>query len=142
MNLINNPIVNYQFVTIQANDFAQRQYFPDLPNLRNVRTWGIVAYSSRTIPQDINNINVISEPNAQNCFVTLVTGNNEFIQKLDLTAFFVIAGNLKNNNTNGTFSIDGVTIDFSKSYIEFPSGAGAYSGTYPYSVPFGIYYTK
>lgn len=142
MNLVNNPLINYQFVSIQANSFQQKQFFPDLPNLRNAKIFGIVAYTSRLFPKDINNINVITEPNAQNCYVTLYSGNNEFIQKLDLMAFITISGDRRNFNTNGNFSIDGIEIDFSKSYIEFPTGLGAYNGTYPYSVPFGIYYTK
>jgi len=126
-------ISNYQFVSVQATSVASRYYFPDLPNLREVITTGIVCYQSGVSPKDRDGFNCSDQ--ILNSYVTFVTGNEEFISKIDLATLFSIAAEGK-YHPNGLFSINPTKIDFSKSYVECSGGAP----TFPCCWQFGIFY--
>jgi hypothetical protein len=137
------PIFNYQFVTIQVNtaSVTAKQYFPDLPNLRNVQTLGIVAYHSTIFEKDNNGVSLVNLGQFIISALTLTVGNEEVIQNLDLQYFNPIMGQNVQFNPNGLMPLKGQRFDFSKSYVTISSGQTG-SATVPYSYAFGIYYVK
>jgi hypothetical protein len=137
------PVFNYQFVTIQVNtaSVTARQYFPDLPNLRDVQTLGIVAYHANIFSTDNNGVALVDVTQFITSALTLVVGNEEVIQNLDLQQFNPIVGNNVQYNPFGLIPLNGQRFDFSKSYVSLTSGIPG-SATVPYSYAFGIYYVK
>ena len=139
------PLYNYQFVSVQVNSLQSRYYFPDLPNLRDVKTYSISAYQEGFLPKDINNVPVINFLDFGQAFITLYANNREVFQRLDIQYFTTIIGYNPLSNAKGNYGgalpIDYLKIDFSKSFIEFPSGATPTTPT-PFVIPFGIYYIK
>ena len=139
------PLYNYQFVSLQVNSVAARYYFPDLPNLRDVKTYCISTYNANYLPLDINSVPVVNQADMKNAFITLYANNREMYQRLDLIYFCTMLQ--YNNFTNsvgswsGSLPIDYLKIDYSKSFIEFSSGYTPTTGT-PFVFPFGIYYIK
>lgn len=138
------PVFNYQFVTIQVNTAAvtAKQYFPDLPNLRNVQTLGIVAYHSKIFEKDNNGVPLVDYIQFFRSALTLTVGNEEVIQNMDLQCFNPIVANVVSYNPFGMLALKGQRFDFSKSYVTIASGQTGSSSPIPYSYAFGIYYVK
>ena len=136
-------VYNYQLVTIQVNtaSVTGRQYFPDLPNLRNVQTLGIVAYHANIFSKDNNGVSLVGAAQYGYSYLTLTVGNEEVVQNMDLTYFNPIIGNNVQYNPFGILPLNGQRFDFSKSYVTIASGQTG-SATVPYSYAFGIYYVK
>lgn len=134
-------IKNYQFVTIQINqsNAVNRQYFPDLPNLRDVYTTAIVVYTAGQFLKDINNVSPITTNNYNKCFLTINVDGNEVIQNLDLKHLQPQASNGNAYNASGVLPLAPVKIDYQKSYVNIASGNNTGS-TVPFSFCFGIYY--
>ena len=139
------PLYNYQFVSVQVNSIQSRYYFPDLPNLRDVKTYQISAYNADFLPNDINNVPCVNFLDFNQCFITLYANGREIFQRLDLLYFCTIIGYNPLSNAKGQFGgalpLDYLKIDYSKSFIEFPSGVAPTTAT-PFVFPFGIYYIK
>jgi hypothetical protein len=137
------PVFNYQFVTIQVNtaSVTAKQYFPDLPNLRNVQTLGIVAYHANIFAKDNNGVDLVGYNQFSLSALTLTVGNEEVIQNLDLQYFNPIMGQNAQFNPNGMIPLLGQRFDFSKSYVSI-TATNTGSATVPYSYAFGIYYVK
>jgi hypothetical protein len=139
------PLYNYQFVSVQINSAQSRYYFPDLPNLRDVKTYCISSYNSNILQRDINGVPTVNQTDFSNSFITLYANNREVFQRLDMQYFLTLInyGAFPNNYASytGSLPIDYLKIDFSKSFIEFASGYTP-STTTPYVFPFGIYYIK
>lgn len=136
-----NKILNYQFVSLQANQLQERYYFPDLPNLRDVNTYRLVCYSSALFTHDINNVALANLLVLNSSYITINSKGTEIIQKLDLCNFATNAGANIMANFNGAFDLQPVNIDFSKSYVQFSQGA-LIAPTFPFSYAFGVYYAK
>ena len=134
-------IKNYQFVTIQINqtNAVNRQYFPDLPNLRDVYTTSIVCYTAGQFLKDINNVSPVTNNNYNKCYLTLNVDGNEVIQNMDLKHLQPQAGNGVAYNASGVLPLAPVKIDYQKSYVNIASGQNTGS-TVPFSFCFGIYY--
>lgn len=128
---------NYQFVTIPVLAQQNRYYFPDLPNLRHVKTSSISFYFATTLAKDINNIPLVPT-SATSAFLTLTSNNEEVIQKLDLMLFNPISSNITYWNNTGVLPLDDLVFDFSKSYVEFASGVAFPAA--PFSFAFGVFY--
>ena len=137
------PVFNYQLVTIQVNtaSVTAKQYFPDLPNLRDVQTLAIVAYHANIFAKDNNGVALVDYVQFVYSALTLTVGNEEVIQNLDLQCFNPIMGNSVSYNPFGMLPLKGQRFDFSKSYVTITSGQTG-SATVPYSYAFGIYYVK
>ena len=137
------PVFNYQLVTIQVNtaSVTAKQYFPDLPNLRDVQTLAIVAYHANIFAKDNNGVALVDYVQFVYSALTLTVGNEEVIQNLDLQYFNPIMGNSVSYNPFGMLPLKGQRFDFSKSYVTITSGQTG-SATFPYSYAFGIYYVK
>ena len=133
-----NKVYNYQFVSIVIPSTANtRIYFPDLPNLRDVYTIGISAYSYYNFTQDPNGL-TISGFAGNATFITLVEGSTERFQQLDGSSLSPIGGRVDTWSDNGgVFSIKPTKFDFSKSYIQFYNGFSPVANTV---IPLGIYY--
>lgn len=133
-----NKVYNYQFVSVLIpSATSTRIYFPDLPNLRDVYTIGISAYSYYNFTQDPNGL-TISGFAGNGSYVTLVENSTERFQQLDTASLNPIAGSLNTwSNVEGSLSIKPVKFDYSKSYIQFYSGFTPVANTV---IPFGIYY--
>jgi hypothetical protein len=133
-------IKNYQFVTIQINqaNAVNRQYFPDLPNLRDVYTTSIVLYTAGQFAKDINNVTPVTTNNYQKCYLTLNVDGNEVIQNMDLKHLQPIATNGNSYNASGVLPLAPVKIDYQKSYVNIASGQN--TGSTQFSFCFGIYY--
>jgi hypothetical protein len=133
-------IKNYQFVTIQINqaNAVNRQYFPDLPNLRDVYTTSIVLYTAGQFLKDINNVTPVTTNNYQKCYLTLNVDGNEVIQNMDLKHLQPIATNGNSYNASGVLPLAPVKIDYQKSYVNIASGQN--TGSTQFSFCFGIYY--
>jgi hypothetical protein len=132
------PFENYQFVSIQMQSAQGRYYFPDLPNLREVYTTGIIFYPPNISPNDVNNFTATG--GYINSYITLNCNGEEFIQKLGLINLITISQNNK-QNLFGLTTLPNVKIQYQKSYIE-----PAYGLSSPISFPscfqFGVYYSK
>ena len=139
------PLYNYQFVSVQVNSVQSRYYFPDLPNLRDVKTYCISAYNSNILQRDINAVPTVNQTDFSNTFITLYANNREVFQRLDMQYFLTLVnyGAWANNYASftGSLALDYLKIDFSKSFIEFASGYTPTTVT-PYVFPFGVYYIK
>lgn len=139
------PLYNYQFVSVQVNSAQNRYYFPDLPNLRDVKTYCISAYNRNILQRDINGVQTVLQTDFSNSFITLYANNREVFQRLDMQYFLTLINYsaFPNNfaSYTGSLPIDYLKIDYSKSFIEFASGYTPTSTT-PYVFPFGIYYIK
>ena len=139
------PVYNYQNVSIVVNNSQSRYYFPDLPNLRDVKTFAISSYTFETFPNDINSVPLIQGLQFEHAFLTLYAEGREVFQRLDLMYFNPIkvsAGSSPSYNTSGSLPLDNLKLDFSKSFVEFNSGyTGGYSGT-TFCFNFGVYYIK
>ena len=133
-----NRVYNYQFVSvIIPSATTARIYFPDLPNLRNVYTIGISCYNYITFATDANGFTVNNNPPAD-ANITLVENNIERFQGIDAATINPITGLGQNfANLEGMLSIKPTMFDYSKSYIQMPTGFVATPNT---SIPFGIYY--
>lgn len=136
-----NPLLNYQFVSLQANAVQERYYFPDLPNLRDAKVYRIVCYNVNQFSVDINNVALANLNILASSYITINSGGQEVIQKLDLNMFVTTTGANIFTNTNGSTDLTPMKIDFSKSYVQLSQGAGI-SPTIPFVYAFGIYYAK
>ena len=141
------PVYNYQNVSIVINNSQTRYYFPDLPNLRTVKTFSISAYHNEIFPVDINSVPLIALSGFNRAFITLYANGREVYQRLDLMYLNPIntmdstSGPSPNHNPSGSFPMDNLELDFSKSFVEFSSGTNPYTGT-TFCLNFGIYYIK
>jgi len=137
----NTPLLNYQFVSLQANALQERYYFPDLPNLRNAKVYRIVTYNESNFTNDINNVALVNSAAFASSYITINSNGLEVIQKLDLTIFKTIASTNNNTNINGSVDLLPINIDFSKSYVQI-ANPSAITITFPFVYAFGIYYSK
>ena len=131
------PFENYQFVSIQMQSAQGRYYFPDLPNLREVYTTGLIFYPPNISSIDTNMFT--PTPNWINGYLTLNCNGEEFVQKLGLINLITINQNNK-QNPFGLTTFPNVKIQYQKSYIELAYGTSAPS--FPSCFMFGVYYSK
>ena len=130
------PFENYQFVSIQMQSAQGRFYFPDLPNLRNVYTTGLIFYPTNVSPTDNNKFTAADSINS---YLTLNSNGEEFVQKLGLLNLISIYA-INKQNPFGLTTLPNVKIEYQKSYVEQAYGTGSLS--YPCCFQFGVYYSK
>lgn len=136
-----SPLYNFINVQLVVTSNTGKTYFPDLPQLRTAKIQAISLYQTNSgMTKDINNVNLLNANDTARCFLTLYSGNKEAIQNLPLYKLVNTTTALVGNN-DGLFQFDNLVVDFSKSYIQFANG---YTPTtvLPYSLEFGVYYTK
>lgn len=130
-------VKNYQFVSIYCTAKQNRYYFPDLPNLRNVRTNYLYCYANNILRVDEANRANTSNYSLAN--LTLVQGNDEFVKQVDLSLLAPHWTTDVQSSIQGGFALSPVQIDFSKSYVEI---SPAVTPVFPFSFCFGIFYEK
>lgn len=139
-------IVRHELVTINipANSTLTRFNIPDLPNLRNVHTFGIQVYCDQQVTRDIISQNpVCSGPVVlQNSFITLVNyGGKEFLKQAPATIFQTIVENNvsdKNQYEQDFKGLIGQRCNYPKSFVEFSTPPATAVDT---AYIFSVYYT-
>jgi len=127
----------YVEVAVPTGNTNQKIYFPDLPNLRTAKCFGIEVYSADTQAYTFTGATTQAIAQLKDSITTLYFDGGDFIQVPTLSLY-------RNNGT--TFYMDipmlaGQTIVWAKSYLTLTNAASIASyaaKTFLYSV----YYTK
>lgn len=126
----------YVEVPIPSTNLKQQIYFPDLPNLRTSKIFGIEVYSDATQEKTYTGATVQALAQLKNSITTLYFEGGEFIQVPTLSLY-------RFNST--TFRDDipmlaGQVIVWAKSYIWLTDGANL-AGYNSKSFLFNVYYS-
>lgn len=123
---------------VGATSVNQTIYFPDLPNLRNTRTWGLSSYNVNTLSQGLQG-DALSLAQSKNVLVYLYFENGLFIVQP-----YVSFMNTQVDSNQSYFQLPvtlaGQKITWSKSYVQITDPA-AISGFAAHSFLFNVYYT-
>lgn len=115
-------------IQVPANSTKNEFYFPDLPDLRNVRLLNFVSYSSLTFPVTPTNRPLLNPSAYQTGFLTLVDYKGyKFVQDVPLRLFSPIIGADSANLWGALFS--GQIVNWPKSYVKLPDPAQFTPGT-------------
>ena len=132
-------------VAIPANSTLSRFNIPDLPNLRNVHTFGIQVYTQEIVTKDIISQNPVVNPVSvlNQSFFTLVNyGGKEFLKQAPAAIFQTIVRNLQIENKNqyeqDFKQLVGQKINYPKSFIEFSAPPATTVDT---AYIFSVYYS-
>lgn len=132
-------------ITVTNNAAGGKFYFPDLPQLRDAKIYGIVYQPANLLSKDVNNVNLVTIADTSSCYLTLYSGNKEAIQQLPLVKLISYGQNATAGNTfasaDGIFNLNNLIIDFSKSFVQLGAGVSL-TTTLPASFMFSIYYIK
>lgn len=139
-------VVRHELVSINipANSTLTRFNIPDLPNLRNVHTFGIQVYSDVQVRTDIISQNPVVNSVAvlTNSFITLVNyGGKEFLKQAPATIFQTLVENAnteKNQYEQDFKGLVGQRVNYPKSFVEFTSPPATTNDT---AYIFSVYYT-
>jgi hypothetical protein len=141
-------IIRHELVSIAipANSTLSRFNIPDLPNLRNVHTFGIQVYTDEITTRDIISQNPVVNSTAvlRNSFITLVNyGGKEFLKQAPATIFQTIVLNntidVKNEYEQDFKQLIGQKINYPKSFVEFSAPpATAVDTAYIFSVYYSL----
>lgn len=141
-------IIRHELVSIAipANSTLSRFNIPDLPNLRNVHTFGIQVYTDEITTRDIISQNQVVNSTAvlRNSFITLVNyGGKEFLKQAPATIFQTIVLNdtnmVKNEYEQDFKQLIGQKINYPKSFVEFSAPpATAVDTAYIFSVYYSL----
>ena len=124
---MSKKIIRHELVSvaIPAGSTQTRFVLPDLPNLRNVLTFGIQVYTVNQVARDIISGEAVLDHTAvlHNSFLTFVNyGGKEFLKQAPSIMFNTINNNATastNWNEQDFKSLIGQRINFPKSMIEF-----------------------
>jgi len=140
-------IVRHEFVSINipANSTLTRFNIPDLPNLRNVHTFGIQVYSSEQLTTDIISQNAVVSPTTlYTSYVTLVNyGGKEFLKQSPSATFQTLVRNSNADAIKSQYEQDfkaliGQRVNYPKSFVEFTAPPATAVDT---AFVFSVYYT-
>lgn len=127
----------YVEIAVPSTSVNQTIYFPDLPNLRNTKTWGLSAYNAESITVAQSGQDLITSAQAKTVLVFLYFDNGLFITQ-PLFSFINV------NPTAGYYELpvmlSGQRIVWSKSYVQITSAA-AIAGYASKSFVFNVYYS-
>ena len=125
----------YVEVPIPTGNTKQQIYFPDLPNLRTSKVFGIEIYSSTTAPLTYTGATNQSIGDIRNTMVSLYFDGGDFIQvpaaslyRFDSTAFY-----------QDIPMLAGQVIVWAKSYVWMSGTIANYASK---SFLFSVYYSK
>ena len=127
----------YCEIAVPATNTNQVVYFPDLPNLRNTKTFGLSAYNNHSLNTALSGNLVIGDAISKKVLVFLYFENGLFIAQ-PLYSFINI------DPTNGYYQLPvamaGQNIVWSKSYIQITDSADIvnFAGK---SLVFNVYYS-
>lgn len=129
----------FKLAFIKVNALQQRYYFPDLPELRNVRLDSMSFYSASIFPVNKEGVGLVNTALNLPVFLTLYSEGRERVQKLDCSYLQSIALSNTFTSNDSRFNFNGMKVDFSKSYVQYSGGSTPQAP--PYSFLFGIFYT-
>lgn len=140
MQQANFPIYNSKLITIPitTSSVVGKMYFPDQPDLKEAKITGITAHSYSTINTDPNGFAVVSYAQMVLSYLTLVEGNDEFIQGIGLQKFCPMYENLQPFNPGGYIPITPRKVDWTKSYVQLAPGITGDAASYAYV--FNVFY--
>lgn len=125
----------YVEVPIPTGNTKQQIYFPDLPNLRTSKVFGLEIYSSTTAPITYTGATNQAIADIRNTMVSLYFEGGDFIQ--------VPAASLYRNDTTAYFGnipmLAGQVIVWAKSYVWMSGTIANYAAK---SFLFSVYYSK
>ena len=127
----------YVEVNIPSGNTKQQIYFPDLPNLRTSKIFGIEIYDSVSQPYTYTGASTQAISEIRNTMVSLYFEGGDFIQ--------VPASSLYRNNTSTYYGeipmLAGQVIVWAKSYVWMTnsSSIASYAGK---NFLFSVYYSK
>lgn len=125
----------YLELPIPTGNTKQQIYFPDLPNLRTAKIFGIEIYSADTAPITQTGATNQALADLENTMVSLYFDGGDFIQVPAISLY-------RNNSTTFYGSIPmlaGQTIVWAKSYVWMSGTLANYANK---SFLFSVYYTK
>jgi hypothetical protein len=137
-------IVRHELVSIliPANSTLTRFNIPDLPNLRNVHTFGIQVYSDLFVSKDIISQNPVLDSNAVTnyAFITLVNyGGKEFLKQAPAAMFQTLVRTSDKAVYEQDFkALIGQRVNYPKSFVEFTAPVATSIDT---AFIFSVYYT-
>jgi len=139
-------IVRHELVEIiiPANSTLSRFNFPDIPNLRNSRIWGVQIWNTNQVTKSVISQNtLVSEALVQkSVFLTLVNyGGKEFLKQAPVQMFNTTQNDLSTSNNQHELDFKnfvGQRVNYPKSYIEFTATASTGSDT---SFLVSVYYS-
>jgi hypothetical protein len=127
----------YVEVPVPTGNTRQQIYFPDLPNLRTSKVFGIEVYDNVTQPLTYSGASTQAVAQIRNAIVTLYFDGGEFIQ--------IPAASLFRNNSATFFEsipmLAGQTIVWAKSYLWLTDAANI-ANYASKTFLFNVYYTK
>jgi hypothetical protein len=127
----------YCEIAVPATNTNQVVYFPDLPNLRNTKTFGLSAYNTNSLTTALSGNLVITAGSSKNILVFLYFENGLFIAQ-PLYSFINI------DPTQGYYQLPvamaGQNIVWSKSYIQITDTADL-PNINGKSLVFNVYYS-
>jgi hypothetical protein len=125
----------YVQVDIPANNTKQTIYFPDLPNLRTSKVFGIETYTADSTPVTNTGSTVQAFTDCKNVMLSLYFDGGDFIQVPLISVY-------RNNTTTFYGNIPmlaGQVIVWAKSYVFMSGTIGNFAGK---SFLFSVYYSK
>ena len=135
-------IVNYQLVSIKVTQQQKQYFFPDQPNLRDVKIQSMHVYFASTIPVNDDNVAVLpfTLTSASNVFLTIVKGTKLVHRQLNMALLSNMVNKETYYNIGGCTFLNNMEMDFDQSYVEFPQGT-AFPAV-PFTFVFGVFYIK
>ena len=70
----------YVEIDVPSNNLNQTVYFPDLPNLRNTKTWGLSAYMLDTVGKSQSGLDLPATADWKATIIFLYFDNGLFIE--------------------------------------------------------------
>jgi hypothetical protein len=140
MQAANYPVYNSKLITIPVvtSGVVGKILFPDQPDLKEAKVIGIAAHSFSTMNTDPNGLAVVSYAQMVLSYLTLVDGNDEFIQGIGLQKFCPMYENLQPFNPGGYIPISPRRISWTKSYVTIAPGTAGDAASYSYV--FNVFY--
>jgi len=143
---MSKKIIRHELVSVNipANSTLTRFVIPDLPNLRNVLTFGLQVYTVNEVSVDVISRNPVCSHTVvlHQSFLTLVNyGGKEFLKQAPAIMFNTLNDNAStstNWNEQDFKSLCGQRINYPKSFLEFSTPPAL---TYDTAYIFSVYYS-
>lgn len=124
-------------IPVASGSTLTRFYFPDLPNLRNARIRAIHVYTTGTISvTPLTGSTPVTIADQKKSFLTLYSGDLQLLYNVPLFTFANFVNSATDPYLNLPIELNGITISWTKSYINLPT-ALATTGT---AYSFGVFY--